>query len=76
MMRTLVVCEKPDAASRVARALDENGQPSKEQLYGVPYYECDTRSGEVVVCSALGHLYTGIISGSPRMRSSRRNLRG
>src|SRR5207245_5460228 len=68
MMRTLVVCEKPDAASRVARALDENGQPSKEQLYGVPYYECDTRSGEVVVCSALGHLYTLDAKGKPPRR--------
>jgi len=68
MVRTLVVCEKPDAASRVARALDENGQPSKEQLYGVPYYECDTRSGEVVVCSALGHLYTLAAKGKPPRR--------
>jgi len=33
-VRTLVICEKPDAAARVARALDEHGQPSKQQLHG------------------------------------------
>ncbi|HZD12452.1 MAG TPA: toprim domain-containing protein, partial [Candidatus Binatus sp.] len=53
-----MVCEKPDAASRVARALDQHGQPSRQLSQGVPFYECDTPSGQIIVCSALGHLYT------------------
>jgi len=68
MARTLVICEKPNAAVRVAQALDEHGQPSKQQLYGVPYFECDARSGQVVVCSALGHLYTLGARGKPPRR--------
>ena len=57
-LRTLVVCEKPDAAARVARAIDEDGIPLKCNLHGVPYFEAGTKNGTVVVCSAIGHLYT------------------
>lgn len=66
-MKTLVVCEKPDAAARVARALDAHGQPSRELENGVPYFQCDTRDGPVIVCSALGHLYSlGVKGKVPR----------
>ncbi len=57
-MRTLVVCEKPDGAARVARAIDEEAIPQKRETQGVPFFECGTREGTVVVCSALGHLYS------------------
>jgi DNA topoisomerase-1 len=51
------VCEKPDAAERVARSLDENAEPRKRDLQGVPFFECKARYDTIVVCSALGHLY-------------------
>jgi DNA topoisomerase-1 len=54
---TLIVTEKPDAASRIAIALDEDGKPRKSVSNGVPYYHA-YRNGNIVVVPALGHLYT------------------
>lgn len=56
-LRILVVCEKPDAAARVAMAIDEEGIPRRQESQGVPFFECGTKDGTVIVCSALGHLY-------------------
>jgi DNA topoisomerase-1 len=56
-MTTLIVCEKPDAAARVARALDEDGDPGRIDTHGVPVYEAHRRQETILVCSALGHLY-------------------
>ena len=64
-----MVCEKPDAAQRVARALDDERLPRKLESQGVPYFECHTKTGPLIVCSALGHLY-GVDS---KGRSSRRS---
>ena len=58
VIQTLIVCEKPDAAARVARALDEDGDPHKINARGVPYYEARRRQETIIVCSALGHLYS------------------
>src|SRR6266566_5178247 len=57
MMQTLIVCEKPDAAARVSRALDEDGDPRRIETQGVPVYESRNRHETIIVCSALGHLY-------------------
>ena len=57
MTETLIVCEKPDAAARVARALDEDGDPGRIDKQGVPLYESHNRQETILVCSALGHLY-------------------
>jgi DNA topoisomerase-1 len=54
---TLVITEKPDAANRIATALDTDGKPKKMLSSGVPYYQA-YRDGEIVVVPALGHLYT------------------
>jgi DNA topoisomerase-1 len=54
---TLVVTEKPDAAARIASALDADGKAKRFLNNGVPYYVA-SRSGEIVVVPALGHLYT------------------
>src|SRR2546430_2147624 len=56
-MQTLIICEKPDAAARVARALDEDGDPRRTETQGVPIYESRNRKETILVCSALGHLY-------------------
>jgi DNA topoisomerase I len=54
---TLVVTEKPDAATRIAAALDAEGKPKRMLENGVPYYEAH-RGEKIVVVPALGHLYT------------------
>ncbi len=54
---TLIITEKPDAAKRIAMALDAEGKPRRMVENGVPYYVAK-RSGEIVVVPALGHLYT------------------
>jgi DNA topoisomerase-1 len=54
---TLIITEKPDAASRIASALDANGEPKRKVQNGVPYYVAK-RSEDIVVVPALGHLYT------------------
>jgi DNA topoisomerase I len=54
---TLIVTEKPDAANRIAMALDVEGNPKKTVSNGVPYYQA-YRDGNIVVVPALGHLYT------------------
>ncbi|MBC7131089.1 DNA topoisomerase I, partial [Candidatus Bathyarchaeota archaeon] len=54
---TLIITEKPDAARRIATALDKNGKAKKRTINGVPFYVAD-RGKEIVVVPALGHLYT------------------
>ena len=58
IIETLVVCEKPDAAARVARALDEDGDPRRTEIERVPLYESRRGKETIFVCSALGHLYS------------------
>ena len=54
---TLIVAEKPDAAQRIAEALDLRGKPEKAETNHVPYFLA-TRDRPLVIISALGHLYT------------------
>jgi DNA topoisomerase-1 len=54
---TLIITEKPDAAKRIASALDIAGKAMKIVDNGVPYYIAK-RSVDIVVVPALGHLYT------------------
>src|SRR2546425_97299 len=53
---TLVVCEKPDAARRIAHAL---GISSLKEIGGQPpvFSVTDRNNQQFVVCSAIGHLY-------------------
>jgi DNA topoisomerase-1 len=53
----LIITEKPDAANRIASALDATGKAKKMEDNGVPYYMAK-KSGDIVVVPALGHLYT------------------
>jgi len=55
---TLVICEKPDAAKRIAESLGDGGHVLKRTNRGVPIYEVATPSEKIYVCSALGHLYS------------------
>ncbi len=54
---TLVITEKPDAAYRIASALDANGDPRRLDKKGTPYYVAEGKK-KIVVVPALGHLYT------------------
>jgi len=54
---TFIITEKPDAAQRIASALDVQGKAKKRENNGVPYYVAK-RDKEIVVVPALGHLYT------------------
>jgi DNA topoisomerase-1 len=54
---TLIITEKPDAAQRIAFALDAQGKAKQMKDNGVPYYVAK-RDKEIIVVPALGHLYT------------------
>ncbi len=54
---SLLITEKPEAARRIALALDYEGKPKKLIDKGVPYFIA-YRDKKLVVVSALGHLYT------------------
>jgi DNA topoisomerase-1 len=55
---TLIITEKPDAANRIATALDSAGKTRRAVENGVPYFLAKNNNSEIVVASALGHLYT------------------
>ncbi len=54
---TLIVTEKPDAAQRIAEALDLKGKPQRSEEKTVPYFTVN-RDKTIVIVPALGHLYT------------------
>lgn len=54
---TLIIAEKPDAAQRIADALDLKRKAKKKEENHVPYYLAK-RDKEIVVVPAVGHLYT------------------
>jgi DNA topoisomerase-1 len=58
LKRILVICEKPMAARRVAHALDDGGAPREERKFGVSYFISRREGIELMVVSALGHLFT------------------
>lgn len=53
-MYTLVVCEKPDAARRIAQAL---GDPTESKPSGISVFDVTSNGHHYMVCTALGHLY-------------------
>ncbi len=56
MPYTLIISEKPAAAQKIAMALAD-GSVNKESSDGVPVYRLKRKSEEIVVASAVGHLY-------------------
>jgi len=61
--RILVVGEKPSAAKRLAQALDEGHTPVARREGRVTYYLARRGGSELVVVSALGHLYSVVQEG-------------
>lgn len=60
LLYTLVVCEKPNAARRIAKAL---GDARETRVAGVSVFDVDFQDKHYKVCSAIGHLY-GISDGT------------
>ncbi|MDP7141104.1 MAG: DNA topoisomerase I [Candidatus Woesearchaeota archaeon] len=56
MAYTLLIAEKPQAASKIADALADT-KPVKENISGIPYYRLTHNNKEIVVVCAVGHLY-------------------
>jgi DNA topoisomerase-1 len=54
---TLIITEKPDAALKIAQALDMKQEPRRRMLHHVPYYTAN-RDRQIVIVPAIGHLYT------------------
>jgi DNA topoisomerase-1 len=55
-MYELIICEKPNAAKKIAEALAD-GKAIKENMNGVPYYLVTRGKKDIVVACAVGHLY-------------------
>lgn len=53
---TLIICEKPQAAMKMAYSLADI-TPVKRNIYGVPYWEVNHNDKNYVIASAVGHLY-------------------
>jgi len=53
----LVICEKPNAAEKIAAAIG-GSKTSRKNLGGIGYWEVERDGEEVVVVSAVGHLYS------------------
>ena len=57
MTYELIICEKPNAALKIANAITD--KTVKKNSYGtVPYYEITHKGKDIVVASTVGHLYT------------------
>ncbi len=56
MSHILVICEKPQAAMKIAYALAEIA-PVKRNIAGVPYWEVNRGKEKFIVVSAVGHLF-------------------
>ena len=57
-MAKLVICEKPSVAEKIAHALGRAGHVERKSIYGVSYYEVERDGVQLIVVSAVGHLYT------------------
>jgi DNA topoisomerase I len=57
MAYELIITEKPQAALKIATFLAD-GKPIKKNISGVPYYEITHSNKDIVVGSAVGHLFT------------------
>jgi DNA topoisomerase-1 len=56
-MVELIVTEKPAASKKLAEALADD-EASKKSEKGVPYYTLRHKNSDIVIASAVGHLFT------------------
>jgi len=53
----MLVTEKPTAAKKIARALDDSNSPKEIKKGKTSYFECTRGNDELIVVYALGHLF-------------------
>jgi len=53
---TLIICEKPQAAMKVAYALADTS-PIRGSLSGIPYFELQHKDKKIIIVSAVGHMF-------------------
>ena len=53
-----MVTEKPSSARRIAQALDGDGRPDTGRIGEVAFYVASRGDSQLIVASALGHLYS------------------
>ena len=56
-MTTIIIAEKPDACTRIAKALAEKNLKKKQSKYEVDYYEFYRNRKKHIVVAAVGHLF-------------------
>jgi len=56
-MASLIICEKPKVAQKVALALSE-GNVEQKRLHGINYYHLKRGTAELYIAPAVGHVYT------------------
>ena len=52
------IAEKPQAANRLAWAIDEKNKPEKVDIKGVSVYLCKRDRKKIIIVPAIGHLFT------------------
>ncbi|UJG39908.1 MAG: DNA topoisomerase I [Candidatus Heimdallarchaeum aukensis] len=52
------IAEKPQAANRLAWAIDEQNKPEKVDIKGVSVYLCKRNKKKIIIVPAIGHLFT------------------
>ncbi|MGM5482206.1 MAG: DNA topoisomerase I [Nanobdellota archaeon] len=57
MAYELIITEKPQAANKIASFLSDKS-PVKKNINKIPYYEITRNGQDIVVASAVGHLFT------------------
>ncbi len=57
MTTTMIIAEKPDAASHIAAALAEGRPAKKISEFGVEYWEFERGGKKHIVVAAVGHLF-------------------
>jgi len=57
MSYELIICEKPNAAKKIAEALADNKPQKKSTRDKVPYYILTHEGKEIIIAAAVGHLY-------------------
>lgn len=56
-MVTIILAEKPDAMTRIAKALAEKGLKKKQSKFEVDYYEFYRNGKKHIAVAAVGHLF-------------------
>ena len=53
----MIICEKPKVAKTMASALAE-GKVKEKRINGINYYEIEKNGEDIIIVSAVGHVYT------------------